>query len=183
MTSAMRGRQAQSNLGTLRRLHPDTAARLRERHPEVVSAIDQSGALDWLDFSVAATFFDTTYEALGHREFRRYCVQSMSEALQGPMLRALWDSSVRLFGTKPDAILRWSPQVWSMIYRDVGELEWDTETQQVRLRDVSAAAWRARGFIESVAGAIDTVFDLCGTPLTSHVDTSTHGLLEVHTRD
>ncbi len=183
MSSAMRGRQAQSNLATLRRLHPDVADRLRAQHPEVVAAIDGSSALDWLDFSVAATFFDATYEALGHRAFRRYCVQSMSEALQGPMLRALWDSSVRLFGTRPDAILRWSPKVWSMVYRDVGELEWDSATQEVRLRDVSPSAWRARGFIESVAGAIDTVFELCGTPLTSRVDTSTHGLLVVRTRD
>lgn len=159
------------NLATLRRMHSHVAAQLESTiHAELV-AIDAASGVEWLDFEVAVRYFEAAQHALGAEGFHRYDVQSMKDALAGPLLSSLWSASLRVFGQQPQSLLRWAPQLWSLIYRDVGEIEWDPDLRRLRLSHLCAAAYQSHAFLESVAAAVDGVYALCNQRSRASIDT------------
>lgn len=167
---AARGRQLQLNLATLRRMHPTVALRLEHTMGAQLASIDRANAIDWLDFEIAVRYFESVSHELGAEGFHRYNVQSMQDALAGPLLSSLWTGSLRVFGQQPRSLLRWAPQLWSLIYRDVAQIEWDAELERLRLRSVCAAAYQSMPFLETVAAAVDGVFALCRQSSRTAVD-------------
>lgn len=159
------------NLATLRRMHPDVASQLEGTIHAQLVAIDSASGVEWIDFEVAVRYFEATQHALGTEGFHRYDVQSMKDALAGPLLSSLWSASLRVFGQQPQSLLRWAPQLWSLIYRDVGEIEWDGELRRVRLSELCPSAYQSRAFLESVAAAVDGVYALCDQHARSAIDT------------
>lgn len=175
MTGAMRARQAQFNLMTLRKRYPAAAERVRAAIPAEIDAIERAGMTDWVDFAALRALLEAAHRELGPVDFRRWCSSAMTDTLQGPMMRAMWDSSVRLFGLKPESILRWAPQAWSLLYRDVGVIEWVSSERCVRMTKLDDAAYGSRAFHESAAAAVDAVFSLCNERVSTIVDVRERG--------
>lgn len=167
---SVRGRQLQQNLATLRSKHPSAALRVERALGDGVAAIDRASPIEWLPFEFAVRFFDESELHLGAVEFRKFTSLSMQEALQGPLLHALWSSSLRLFGLDAHAVLRWSPQVWTLVYRDIAEVQWDSVEQTLRLDGLCESAARSRAFLDSLAGAIDGACALCSLTIHTQVE-------------
>ncbi|MFO0560907.1 MAG: hypothetical protein U0269_23010 [Polyangiales bacterium] len=166
----MRARQAQFNLAMLRKRYPAAAERVRASIPREIEAIERAGMTDWVDFAALRALLEGALRELGEAEFRRWCSSAMTDTLQGPLLRTLWDSSVRLFGLRPESILRWAPQAWALMYRDLGTVEWSSSERCLKMTRLDAAAYASNAFLESAAAAVDAVFSLCNERVSTVVE-------------
>jgi hypothetical protein len=81
--------------------------------------------------------------------------------VEGPMLKALWDAGVRLFGLSPAGLLRWADQFWGQVYRGCGTLTFDSAQSCLSLDGVPAVLIRSTPWLEGLAGACDGVLQLC----------------------
>jgi hypothetical protein len=150
--------------GTLSGLPPAIGARVRARlAPETLAALERSSRVSWLPVEVDVELTHAIYAELGagpaHEMFRR----NLSAALDTPILRSLAQGALRLFGASPVRLFGWAPKVYAQIYRDAGEMRFESDgpgSARLELSQLPPAVAGSRDYLDGLAGAIAAGFDL-----------------------
>src|SRR5512136_1883823 len=115
----VRGRHLKALVAALERW-PGGPRSLALLPPETLPLIGGAGGLDWLPLAEDLRLTRAVYDGLGvagaDHFFRAYTLDSF----EGPLLRTLVATGVRIFGLDPASFARWVPRGWNVIYRDAG---------------------------------------------------------------
>jgi hypothetical protein len=151
----------------LSRLHPQTLARLRA-----------VARLEWLPLEIDLELGNAVADVLGpdvDRERARLCVL---HAFETPLLRPFLHGADMLFGLSPAGLIATLPRGWPAVYRDAGSLRYEVDGGLRRVliyQDVPAEIIGSRLYLESLTGALESIFELCkveGTVSLGSIDTA-----------
>lgn len=137
----------------LSRLQPETRARLRS-----------VARLEWLPIEIDLELGEAVSDVLGpdvDRERARLCVLHCFET---PLLRPFLHGADMLFGLSPAGLIATIPRGWPAVYRDAGTLRYEIDGGLRRVliyEDVPTAVIGSRLYLESLAGSLESIFELC----------------------
>lgn len=140
--------------------HTRVLARLR---PTTLELLRSVARLDWLPIEIDIELGLAVADVLGpdvDRERARLCVLHCFET---PLLRPFIQGADMLFGFSPAALIAAIPRGWPAVYRNAGVLRYEVDPGLRRVIICDAVPPRviaSRLYLESIAGALESVFDL-----------------------
>lgn len=161
MVPQMRAVHLQENLASVEKLRPDAAEQIFGLCPATVAAIRGALRTDWLDVAHDLALTESMATVVGIPGVRTFNRDALKSALHSPLLKAIWDGAVTLFGLKPQGVLRWAPQFWDQLYRDCGTLRFDAERRCLVAQGAPEMLIASAPWTEGLAGAVDAVLELC----------------------
>jgi hypothetical protein len=177
-----RARWAKQIVGACKRAPESARRRLEASIPDDVrNTIRGKGMLDWLAADDFVRLCDAIHDALDPVERDELWARTLQEALQTPLLAPLLAGGLGIFGRTPAALMRMTPQVWSLLARDSGHAEFTRAGQAGRISfvDLPAEVAASRGFAGALHGYTTLTLAWSGhtgrvemttTPAAIHVD-------------
>jgi hypothetical protein len=139
--------------------HTRVLARLR---PDTLRLLRSVTWLEWLPIEIDLELGLAVADVLGpdvDRERARLCVL---QCLETPLLRPFIHGADMLFGLSPAGLIATVPRGWPAVYRDAGVLRYEVDggLRRVLIYEVvPPAVIGSRLYLESLAGALESVFD------------------------
>ncbi|HTN53651.1 MAG TPA: hypothetical protein VML50_14675 [Anaeromyxobacter sp.] len=129
----------------------------------VLGATEGASGIDWLPLEHDLAFTGAIYQVLPAAEADAFFRAHTSASFEGPLLRTMVDTAVRLFGLDPGSWARWVPKGWSMIFRGTGE--WSVGAirpgeARLGLAALPDEAIAHAHWLRSVARSLDALCDL-----------------------
>ncbi|MCR9164056.1 MAG: hypothetical protein ACE37F_01850 [Nannocystaceae bacterium] len=114
--------QLQANLQSLELLDEAEERRVRERlGPELIAEIREAGSAQWFPLEYDVRISLCVVEVCGFERSKRWTHDSTVQALGGALLRNLVRPALRLFGAKPQTVLRFTPKVLDQLLANCGQ--------------------------------------------------------------
>jgi hypothetical protein len=132
---------------------PSGAAVVAAVGEATIKEIVGAGVLQWLPAEKHQRVVAAVFETLGAEGTRNFWCNLMLQSFQRSLLKPLVEGGLRLFGRTPRAILKLTPQAYSLIARDCGVIQVEDAEGAVRLRfDELPALLRTPAFVELCHG-------------------------------
>jgi hypothetical protein len=160
----IRAAQLKEDLLALPVLGNDVASRiLADLPPASLRRIVNSTRVDWVNIGLYLELLSAVHAHVGEDGLQRWARAAVRRSIESSLLRPIVETASRLFGLSPAGIFKVTSQVWQQIIRGGGELTVQSggpATCRIGLRGAPPAL-QQRVFLVSVAGALETAFDIC----------------------
>jgi hypothetical protein len=124
-------------------LSPALAQHLRQRlGPTLSYEFDEAPLLGWMPYEIDVAMAEGVQEELGREGRRGFVIGNTHAVADEPALRPLVQGAFRVFGVTPEAILRMTPQLWKIAYKNVAELSVGAASSSGRTRTVTLVGQR-----------------------------------------
>jgi hypothetical protein len=105
-------------------LDPELERHVRsEVGTELVEYIENASGMAWLDCSRTSAFRRAQVDFYGWERTRQHYTDFMLKFTEGPLMRALAQALIRIFGVHAERVHRVYPRIWSAFTRDAGRVE------------------------------------------------------------
>jgi hypothetical protein len=159
------------NDASVRALLPQTVIRLlREDAPAVAESfgdryaeIEKPFRLGWVPATLYLAFLEDTRRGLGDGRFRELYSDAVLGSVKTKALRGFVETGIRLLGSTPLSLLKWTPRLWNKLFIGIGEIEHLLEPPQVVWRGYPPAFIETGTSILAFVGAFDALFKLTRT--------------------
>jgi hypothetical protein len=121
--ASTRGRYMKDYLGAVRRLPPTKQLAVLANLEELVERIEAASSLEWMPVTVNLTLTDAVYRALGDTEGDLFFTNWIKRQMNAPPFAGLVRTGLNLFGFDTEALARWIPKAFDLMYRDYGEFK------------------------------------------------------------
>lgn len=135
---------------------------VRSRAGAEIERVEQCSRVDWIPLGVQLEILGAVREETGARGYDDFCAAHFASTIEQPFVKGMFETTVRLFGLGPGAVLRVFPKTWSTISRDCGRMEIDhidARGTTIRVRELPVSEPRvdlfANGFRATFRGIID----------------------------
>ncbi len=160
----MRASQMQQNIESLKKLGPETEAKvLAALPPEVIPAMQSEMKTAWLPLDLDVELTDAIQRVLGTKGVRDWARDAFSGSTSGPLLRPMLDGGLRIFGVKPARIFGLIPRGFDLLYKHSGTMRIES-TSPTSLNVVHTSApyemTHSRPYLEGMAGAFDGLLEI-----------------------
>jgi hypothetical protein len=157
----------------LRQLPAPHGDQIREviGHP-TLEQVGRAGVFEWLPATIHMRVAGAVRSVLGPTA-RSFWRDLMRASLQRSLLKALAEGGLRLFGRTPHAVLRMTPQAYSLIARGCGVIDvtaGPTPGSAILTFDALPAELRVPAWVDVCAGNCEAVLDLLELPGTVSED-------------
>lgn len=163
-SASVRATHSQGTLHTIQALQPGQLPSVLARlDPAVRRGILEAPSSGWIPAEWDVALVHAELEVLGRDGMRRVARAALVDALGGPQLGALVSTALRLFGATPAGLYRWAGRAWAHVVEGGGALRLDrTEGNEAWLALEGMPAELADPeYLEAVAGALESVLDVC----------------------
>ncbi len=131
--------------------------------PALLAQIEQSSGIDWLPIESNLIVTRALHEVLSPGAFHLFYRDHLLESFQGPLLKTMVDTAMRIFGIDPASWARWVPKGWALIFKDTGA--WSVVRVEpghvtMRLEGLPDACIRDRVWLSSVASSLSAIIEL-----------------------
>ncbi len=126
---------AQDFFDFLRRHEPEAADRVLAAIPDAMREFLEHGArTGWIPLELDGAFVDQVVAELGEERAReQWRAFTASQLTKLPMMRALVDGLIRVFGLSVGTFIRLMPHGWKQSYRDMCHLHIDRSSGEARV--------------------------------------------------
>ena len=156
----------QSTLDAADRADAKLGERLRSRlAPATLRRVEDAASITFLPVALDVELTECLFAEAGEERAREVMHSNLASTFEAPILASLVSAAMRMLGREPARLFRWSPKVWSQLYRDAGELRWiDGGPGAGRLvyHALPAAIVASRPYLVGVEAALGACFDLMG---------------------
>lgn len=160
---AVRAAHLKEDLDALEKMDRGFAGRVRARvREETLAAIRAASRVDFLPLALNVEIVQAVHAEGGPDGTRRWTRASMALAT-GAYLKPLLNVVVALLAPSPAALYRHVPRAWTLVYRSCGRIEVeDAGPGMTRFSCVDfPPELRVPEFVASMAGTLESIFDLC----------------------
>lgn len=155
-----------SELGSLDAVDADLGQRVREvMNPDALMRIQTASRLAWLPVELDVELTRALFAVAGPVRAQKVLRDSMVAEFDGPMLRPLRAAAAALFGNTVKDASAWAPRVWSVIFRDAGELavvDAGTNAVDFVLRDLPRVVLESPNYLLGFSAVFEAVFVIHG---------------------
>jgi hypothetical protein len=163
----VRANNARDYLEFLERAYPALHRHLLETLPrDVLLTIQTTLRTDWIPVDLDGQYVEAIVSYLGAEGTKAACRRFLSECLvQSPMLRAMFDGAVRLFGVSVGGFLRVLPSAFAQSYKDafVISLERTDSEGLLVFDDIAPEVLRFPAYATHWEGILLGIYDLAHT--------------------
>jgi hypothetical protein len=128
-----------------------------------LGAIREASGLDWLPLEHDLALTRALYEGLGAAAAGRFFRAHTLGSFDGPVLRTMVHTAVRLFGLEPGAWARWVPKGWQLLFRGCGDWtvgEAGPGRVTLTLSAMPPACAEDPAWLRSVGSSLEALLDL-----------------------
>jgi len=156
----------QSTLDAADRSDAKLGARLRARlAPETLRAVEDAASIAFLPVACDVEVTECLFAEAGDARAREVMRDNLASTFEAPILASLVAAAMRLLGRDPARLFRWSPKVWSQLYRDAGELRWigmGPGAGRLDYQGLPPAIIASRSYLIGIEAALGATFELMG---------------------
>jgi hypothetical protein len=162
---ATRARSGQDALAYLDRFRPGLTQEVRSRiPPESLKVIDETPPLGWVPLQHDKHNSAATVEVLGEEDAVACWRKFLASHLEAPLFRTIVDATIRVFGLAPAPIVRFTPRVWPLVYRDFcipRVIRAEPSTAELLLDDLHPDVAQWRPYLVSFRAFFLGFYELC----------------------
>jgi hypothetical protein len=159
-SASVRALLPQTVFRLLREGAPELAGRLANRYAE----IEKPFRLGWVPAELYLSFLDETRRGLGDVRFRALYSDAVLGTVRTKALRGFIETGIRLLGSTPHSLLKWTPRLWNKLFDGMGEIEHFPEPQpHVVWRGYPPEFIQTGTSVLAFVGAFDALFALTRT--------------------
>jgi len=161
---ALNVRRALTDVGVLN--PAQQAAVYAAVRPATIRAIQGAHDMAWLDIAISIELNSAIFAVMTPPEYRRWSRAMALHVIKRSMVSGMVEAALRLFDVTPQGLFKTMPRGWGATYKDAGVVTVAAVPPlSTRLTFVDLpASMRTSLYLESIAGGLETVFDMC------HVD-------------
>jgi hypothetical protein len=140
--------------------HTRVLARLR---PATLELLRAATWLEWIPIEIDVELGLAVDDVLGPDVDRERARLVVLHCFETPLLRPFIRGADMLFGLSPAGLIATVPRSWPAVYRDAGALRYEIDGGLRRVliyEAVPLAVIGSRLYLDSIAGALESVFDL-----------------------
>ena len=167
VAATARIRNAQDLLVFMEEFEPGSVERCRKHcSPELLELLDHASKTTWIPLETDAEFVDAVVATYGEDRAEELWFEYSTRFVQTPLMRALFDGAVRLFGLSVGSLLKIVPRIWGTSYREAGEVEFERTskyTGTLVMRDLPDAMNDRRGYYILLRGMFRGLYRLTRT--------------------
>ncbi len=156
----------QANIESIDLLPAAAVPEVKRRAAQAIATGMALSRSHWAPLQLDVLISEAIYDVVGARGLRNLNAEAIRRSGDGSLLRPIRDAALRILGARPDAILRFVPQAWGAIFKDVGEATWladaDKRGGTIVVNNQPQVALDSRAWAEGCAGAIDGVYGAVG---------------------
>jgi hypothetical protein len=130
--------------------------------PESIEALEMASPVSWLPVDLDVELTEALFRVGGNEAAQKALGDNLSNAFKTPVLRPLLEGALAIFGRSPAKMLKWTPKVWSLVFRDVGTLdlaESHEDSAVLVLQELPPAVASSRNYLLGIAAAVTGFFD------------------------
>lgn len=162
----IRAVQLQHSLRAAERLAGPREAELIAAIPRpILRGIREAGWRDWIPLAWDVELCTIVEEVLGSGADRERARRALGASMESPLLRPFVTGVQVLFDLEPAALIRQVPRGWHALFRNAGVPRYEVEGASRRAiccTEVPGLMFDPL-YIQSVVGALSSIYDLCGT--------------------
>lgn len=154
-------------LEVLERQPPHVQEGVRARAKREIAHVEECSRVDWIPLGVQLAILDAVREETGMHGYEDFCAAHFASTVEQPFVRGMFETTVRLFGLGPGAVLRVFPKTWATISQGCGEIvidEIDPEGTTIRVRDLPVNEPRIDLFVKGFRATFRGIIDLFRRP-------------------
>ena len=154
-------------LEVLERQPRDVQVAVRARAKVEITRVEECSRVDWIPLGVQLAILDGVREELGIHGYEDFCAAHFASTVEQPFVRGMFDTTVRLFGLGPAAVLRVFPKTWATISQGCGEVvieEIDPNGTIIRVRELPVSEPRIELFVQGFRATFRGIIDLFRRP-------------------
>jgi hypothetical protein len=153
----------QSSLEEMDKLDAAVGERVRAGlEPAVLEEIEKASSISWLPVELDVALTECFFEVAGSERATRAFREALTRSIERPLLRPFVEGALALFGRDPAKLLRWVPKVWSLLYRDCGEMTCPLTSAgaaRLELSGLPACIVGSSCYLTGTAATISAFFD------------------------
>lgn len=165
---AVRARSARDLLAYVEVFRPGALERVYATMPSASRAVIlETPNTGWIPLEHDHFVVDGVVEVLGRDGGLELWRTFLKGHLESPMLRALFEGFVRLFGLTPGTVAGFAPRGWGQAYRDFGALVLDERGKghaAMRIVDIAPQVFDFPNYFISIEGTFGGMLDATDTP-------------------
>jgi hypothetical protein len=148
---------------------PHVTAAVRTRAEAAVLQTEAATRVSWIPLGTQLSILRALRDEIGSQGYDEFCARHLSSTIEQPLVKGVFDTTVRLFGVGPGPVYRMFPRAWAMMSRGCGVVsaEGTTDPPGTRLRvtalpvDEEEIDLFVSGFRATFQGVLD-LFELDG---------------------
>ncbi|MBX3245856.1 MAG: hypothetical protein KF901_01600 [Myxococcales bacterium] len=132
-----------------------------EQASEAVRVVEEASRVSWIPLRAQLEILAALRAVTNDRVYDEFCAKHFSSTVEQPLVKSVFDTTVRLFGVGPGPVYRMFPKTWAMMARGCGVIEVDEDGKRAHL-EVSELPVEepeielfVRGFRATFAGVLD----------------------------
>jgi hypothetical protein len=132
---------------------------------ETLEALESASRVGWLPLHVDIELTECFFEVAGEERALEALRDNLANTLKSTVLKPLLDGAFAIFGRSPAKVLRWTSKVWSLLYRNCGQLalaESDDHSAVLEATDLPPEMVAGTNYLKGLAASILGFFDLLG---------------------
>ncbi len=162
--AVVRGRHLKSLVSFLQD-RPGGATALALLPPAWLPQVVAASGLAWLPIEENLVVTRVIYDGLGQAEADRFFRDHTLASFDGPILKTMVTTAVRIFGLDPASWARWVPQAWHLLFRgcgdwQVGEVKAGAQVVTLRVAGLPPPCAEDPVWIRSVARSLEALLEL-----------------------
>ena len=128
-----------------------------------IERVEQCSRVDWIPLGVQLEILSAVRDEMGKRGYDDFCAAHFASTVEQPFVKGMFDTTVRLFGLGPGAVLRVFPKTWSTISRGCGRVEvgdLDAGCTMIRVTELPMSEPRIDLFVEGFRATFRGMLDI-----------------------
>jgi hypothetical protein len=156
----------QGSLSAIDELDADLGRQVRAAmKPDTLEELESASRVSWIPLHIDIELTECFFEVAGEERAFQALRDNLANALDSTVLKPLLDGAFAIFGRSPAKILRWTPKVWSLLYRNCGELSLaksDDHSAVLEATDLPPELVANANYMKGTAAAILGFFQVLG---------------------
>jgi hypothetical protein len=156
----------QGSLSAIDDLDADLGRQVRAAmKPETLEDLESASRIGWLPLRVDIELTECVFEVAGEERALQVLRHNLANTFDSMVLKPILDGAFAIFGRSPAKMLKWSPKVWSLLYRNCGQLllaESDDRSATLEGIDLPPELVASASYMKGFAAAILGFFDVLG---------------------
>jgi hypothetical protein len=99
---------------------PRVQVAVREKAASALSTVDQASRVDWIPLGVQLEILSALHEEIGARDYDAFCTAHFASTVEQPLVKSVFEGTLRVFGLSPGAVYKMFGKSWSMISSGCG---------------------------------------------------------------
>ena len=95
-----------------------------------IETVELASRVDWIPLGVQLEILAALHGEVGQKGYEAFCAAHFASTVNQPLVKSVFEGTLRVFGISPGAVLRMFPKSWAMISSGCGVVSTEGEISE-----------------------------------------------------